>query len=482
MSVTVKDLKESAIQELASKIIGAVILPSDSRYEEARKVYNAMIDKRPGMIVKCLDISDVIHAVNFGRENKLTVAVRGGGHNGGGLGLVDEGMVIDLSGIKYVRVDPETKTVRAGGGNLWGEVDHATHVFGLAVPAGIISTTGVGGLTLGGGIGYLARKYGLTIDNLLEADMVLADGSFVTVSANKNPDLFWAIRGGGGNFGIVTSFKFQAHPVNTVYAGPTLWPIEKVDEIMEWYDGFIHNAPEELNGFIATLVIPGPPFPESLHNKKFCGIVWCYSGELDKANKIFEPILAKNPIFAMVGPMPYPSVQKLFDGMLPHGLQWYWRADFFNELGPEVRAEHGNFGSKIPTPLSQMHLYPLSGAAARVKDDATPWAYRDAKYAGVIVGVDPDPANAEIITNWCKDYWTALHPYSSGGAYLNFTMGEGQDRIKASYRQNYERLTQIKRKYDPENFFRINQNILPQELGAIGNEKEKEKASLRTAN
>jgi len=463
MSVTVKDLKESAIQELASKIIGTVILPSDSRYDEARKVYNAMIDKRPGMIIKCLDISDVIHAVNFGRENKLTVAVRGGGHNGGGLGLVDDGMVIDLSGIKYVRVDPETKTVRAGGGNLWGEVDHATHAFGLAVPAGIISTTGVGGLTLGGGIGYLARKYGLTIDNLLEADMVLADGSFVTVSADKNPDLFWAIRGGGGNFGIITSFKFQAHPVNTVYAGPTLWPIEKVGEIMEWYDGFIHDAPEELNGFIATLVIPGPPFPENLHNKKFCGIVWCYSGELDKAHKIFEPILAKNPIFAMVGPMPYPAVQKLFDGLLPHGLQWYWRADFFDDLGPELSARHKEYGSKIPTPLSQMHLYPLSGAASRVSKDETPWAYRDAKYAGVIVGVDPDPANANKITQWTKDYWEALHPYSSGGAYLNFIMNEGQERIKASYRHNYDRLAKLKKKYDPNNFFRVNQNILPVE-------------------
>ena len=399
-----------------------------------------MINKHPGMIVKCVDVADVIHAVNFGRENNLLVAVRGGGHNGGGLGLCDEGLVIDLSGLKFVRVDTNDNTVRVGGGNVWGEVDHATHPFGLAVPAGIISTTGVGGLTLGGGVGYLSRKYGLTIDNLLEADMVLADGSFVTVNANQNSDLFWAIRGGGGNFGIVTSFKFQAHPVKNVFGGPTLWPIEKTNEIMKWYHEFIHNAPDELNGFIATMIIPGPPFPEALHLKQFCGIVWCYVGDMDKAEEIFKPILAMDPVFQHVGEMPYPSVQTLFDGLFPPGLQWYWRADFFNELGPELSAKHLEFGSKIPTPLSQMHMYPISGAAGRVAKDATPWAYRDAKYAGVIVGVDPDPANAEKITKWCKDYWEALHPYSSGGAYLNFIMNEGQDRIKASYKDNYDRL------------------------------------------
>jgi len=462
MPNSVKDLNAAAIAEFASQIRGEIILPGNSKYEETRKVYNAMINKHPGMFVKCVDVADVIHAVNFGRDNNLVVAVRGGGHNGGGLGICDDGLVIDLSGIKFVRVDTTDSTVRVGGGNVWGEVDHATYAFGLAVPAGIISTTGVGGLTLGGGVGYLSRKYGLTIDNLLEADMVLADGSFVTVNAKQNADLFWAIRGGGGNFGIVTSFKFQAHPVKTVYGGPTLWPIEKTNEIMEWYHDFINTAPDELNGFIATLVIPGPPFPESLHNKQFCGIVWCYAGDLDKAEELFKPILAKNPIFAHVGAMPYPAVQSLFDGMLPPGLQWYWRADFFNELGPEVRAKHLEFGSKIPTPLSQMHLYPISGAAGRVAKDATPWAYRDAKYAGVIVGVDPDSANAGKITKWCKDYWEALHTHSSGGAYLNFIMNEGQDRIKASYKHNYDRLTRIKKKYDPNNYFSVNQNIVPE--------------------
>lgn len=462
MNNLIKDLKTAVIEDFTCQIRGEIILPQNPVYNESRKVYNAMIDKHPGMIVKCVDVADVINSVNFGRENNLLVAVRGGGHNGGGLGLCNDGLVIDLSGIKFVRVDPNENTVRVGGGNLWGEVDHATYPFGLVVPAGIISTTGVGGLTLGGGVGHLSRKYGLTIDNLLEADMVLADGTFVIANTDQNTDLFWAIRGGGGNFGIVTSFKFKAHPVKNVFGGPTLWPIEKTEEIMDWYHGFIHNAPDELNGFIAELVIPGPPFPDHLHNKHFCAIVWCYAGDLSKAEEIFKPILEKEPLFAHVGVMPYPSIQTMFDGLFPPGLQWYWRADFFNELGPEVRAKHLEFGSKIPTPFSQMHLYPISGAAARVAKDATPWAYRDAKYAGVIVGVDPNPENGDKITSWCKNYWEAMHPYSAGGAYSNFMMDEGQDRVKASYKHNYDRLSKIKKQYDPNNFFKVNQNILPQ--------------------
>jgi len=461
MKNPVKDLNPELIEAFTLQIRGEIILPTNKEYNETRKVYNGMINKHPGMFVMCVDVADVMSAVNFGRENNLLIAIRGGGHNGGGLGLCDDGLVIDLSGIKFIRVDTSNNTVRVGGGNLWGEVDHATHPFGLAVPAGIISTTGVGGLTLGGGVGHLSRKYGLTIDNLLEADIVLADGSFVTVNANQNSDLFWAIRGGGGNFGIVTSFKFQAHKVKNVIGGPTLWPIERTEEIMEWYHKFINNAPDELNEFIATMVIPGPPFPDFLHGNKYCGIVWCYTGNQQEFDKLIKPAMDLEPIFAHVGEMPYPSIQTLFDGLMPHGLQWYWRADFFNELGPEVRAKHLNFGSKIPTPLSQMHLYPISGAASRVGATDTPWAYRDAKYAGVIVGVDPDPVNADKITSWCKDYWEALHPYSSGGAYSNFMMDEGQERVKASYKQNYDRLSKIKRTYDPNNLFRVNQNIKP---------------------
>jgi FAD/FMN-containing dehydrogenase len=461
MKTLVKDLKPELIEELTSKLRGELIGQTHINYNTTRKVYNAMIDKHPGLFVMCVDVADVIAAVNFGREHNFLIAVRGGGHNGGGLGLCDGGVVIDVSGLKFVRVDTSDNTVRVGGGNLWGEVDHATHPFGLAVPAGIISTTGVGGLTLGGGVGHLSRKYGLTIDNLLEADMVLADGSFVTVNKDQNEDLFWAIRGGGGNFGIVTSFKFQAHPVKTVIGGPTLWPIERAEEIMKWYDTYINNAPDELNGFIATMIIPGPPFPDFLHGNQYCGIVWCYTGSQEAFNKLIKPAMDLEPVFAHVGEMPYPSIQTLFDGLFPPGLQWYWRADFFNELGPEVRKQHLKFGSNIPTPLSQMHLYPISGAASRVGAKDTPWAYRDAKYAGVIVGVSPEPKDADKITNWCKDYWEALHPYSSGGAYSNFMMDEGQERVKASYKENYERLSKIKKQYDPNNLFRVNQNIKP---------------------
>jgi len=391
MEQLVKNLDKNVLKDFSSKIRGEVVLPEDASYNKLREVYNAMIDKHPGLIVKCLDVADVIYSVNFGRENNLPVAVKGGGHNGGEFGLCDDGMLIDLSGIKYVSVDPAGKTVRVGGGNVWGEVDHATHAFGLAIPAGIISTTGVGGLTLGGGVGYLSRKFGLTIDNLLEADMVLAVGSFVTVNKNNYPDLFWAIRGGGGNFGIITSFKFQAHELKTVFGGPTLWPIEKTEEIMKWFDSFIHQAPDELNGLIATLIIPGAPYPEHLHNKKFCGIVWCYTEDMKKVDEVFQPVRDLEPVFEHMGEMPYPSIQTLFDGLYPPGLQWYWRADFFNEITPEARAEHLKFGSKIPTPFSAMHLYPISGAAERVGNDETPYAFRDAKYAGVIVGVDPDP-------------------------------------------------------------------------------------------
>jgi berberine-like enzyme len=291
--------------------------------------------------------------------------------------------------------------------------------------------------------------------------MVLADGSFVSVSAHENEDLFWAIRGGGGNFGIVTSFKFQAHPVKNVIGGPTLWSIEKTKEIMKWYHEFLINAPDDLNGFITTMIIPGTPFPEHLHLKKFCGIIWCYTGDPDKFEERFKEVREMNPVFEHVGEMPYPSIQTLFDGLMPPGLQWYWRADFFKDLGDEVRTQHLKFGSKIPTPLSQMHMYPISGAASRVGAEETPWAYRDANYAGVIVGVDPEPKNADKITKWCKDYWSALHSYSSGGAYSNFMMDEGQERVKASYKHNYNRLVKIKRKYDPNNLFKVNQNIKP---------------------
>jgi FAD/FMN-containing dehydrogenase len=456
-------IDETTIEELKTTLRGQLIQASDEDYDEARKVYNGMIDRRPRLIAYCTDVADVVAAVNFSRENDMLVAVRGGGHNGGGLGICDDGLVIDLSLIKYTRVDPQARTVRAGGGCTWGDVDHATHAFGFATPSGIISTTGVGGLTLGGGIGHLTRKCGLSIDNLLAADIVLADGSFVTASAEENDDLFWAIRGGGGNFGIVISFLFKLHPISTIIGGPTLWPLEQTTEVMQWYREFISTAPEDLNGFFAFLTVPpGPPFPEHLHMKKMCGVVWCYTGSEADADDVFQPIKEFGPP-ALYGihPMPVPALQSAFDALYPPGLQWYWRADFVNELSDEAIALHAEHGAKMPTMHSSMHLYPIDGAAHQVAKDDTPWSYRDARWAEVIVGVDPDPANNEQITAWTKEYWEALHPYSAGGAYVNFMMDEGEDRVRATYRDSYERLSAIKHKYDPANLFRVNQNIKP---------------------
>lgn len=449
--------------EFKASLAGELIQPGDEDYDEVRRVYNGMIDRRPRLIARCADVADVIAAVNFGRQNDMLIAVRCGGHNAGGLGVCDDGLVIDLSSINYTRVDPGDKTVRVGGGCTWRAVDHATHVFGLAVPAGFISTTGVGGLTLGGGMGYLTRKYGLTIDNLLAADLVLADGRFVTANGEENTDLFWAIRGGGGNFGVVTSFLFKAHPVHTDYAGPMLWPIERAAEVMRWYREFIVNAPEDINGFFAFLIVPpGPPFPEHLHLKNMCGIVWCYTGELEKAEEIFKPIRnSLRPALDLVGPMPHPVLQSMFDGLFPSGLQWYWKADFVNELSDEAIALRVEHGSKLPTMLSTAHLYPINGKAHQVAKADTAWSYREAVWAEVVVGVDPDPINRERITTWAREYWNALHPYSAGGAYVNFMMEEGEERVKASYRDNYERLVSIKNKYDPTNLFRVNQNIKP---------------------
>ena len=456
-------LNEATTATLRAGLRGELIEPGDQSYEAARKVYNAMIDRRPRLIARCADVADVITAVNFGREHKLLVAVRGGGHNAGGLGVCDDGLVIDLSPMRYVRVDPKKRTVLAGGGALWGDVDHAAHAFGLAVPAGIISTTGVGGLTLGGGVGHLTRQCGLTIDNLLAVDIVLADGRFVTASPKERADLFWAVRGGGGNFGVVTSFLFKAHPIHTNYAGPMLWPLEDAAEVMRWYRGFITKAPNDINGFFAFLVVPpGPPFPAHLHNRTMCGIVWCYTGPIKNAEKVFKPIRAfKTPALDLVGPIPHPALQSMFDGLYPPGLHWYWKADFVRELSDQAIALHVKHGSKIPTMHSTTHLYPINGAARRIKNSASPWAYRDAVWAQVMVGVDPNPASKEKIIAWARDYWAAVHPYSAGGAYVNFMMDEGDDRIRATYGQNYGRLAKVKQRYDPTNLFRVNQNIKP---------------------
>ena len=455
-------LNESTIEDFKNDHLGPVITPHDESYNEERTIYNAMIDKKPTLIAKCKNVADVMAAVKFGRENDLDTAIRCGGHNGAGLSLVDDGLVIDLSMMKGIRVNPDDNTVRVEGGCTWGDVDHATKPFGLAVPSGIISTTGVAGLTLGGGHGYLSREHGLTIDNLLEADVVLADGSIVKASSDENEDLFWALRGGGGNFGVVTSFKFQAHPVETVYGGPIIWPIEQAGELLRWYREFIENAPENLYGWFGFHRVPtGSPLPEELHGAHGCVITWCYTGPMDKAEEVFRPIREMgDPVLDMAGPMPYPTLQSMFDQLYyPPGLQWYWKADFVKELSDEAIEIHKDFGANLPTERCTMHLYPVNGAVHRVDKNETAFNYRDVKFSRVIVGVDEDPANAEKMTNWAREYWEALHPLSEGGGYVNFMMEEGQERIKATYGDNYEKLQKVKAKFDPDNFFHVNQNI-----------------------
>jgi FAD/FMN-containing dehydrogenase len=455
----------TALEGFRAGVRGGVIAQGDPGYDQARTIYNAMIDKRPALIVRCADVGDVITALNFGRAQGLEIAIQGGGHSGSGLGLIDGGLTVDLSPIRWVRIDPEARTAHVGGGSLLGDLDHASHAFGLGTPAGIMSTTGVGGLTLGGGHGHLTRKYGLTIDNLLAADVVLADGSFVKASEKENEDLFWALRGGGGNFGVVTSFTYRLNPVHTVGVGITMWPVEQIPEAMAWYQDFLPQAPEDLSGFFAVIVVPpGPPFPEAIHLQKMGGVVWCYTGDLDQIEQAFAPVQkVGTPAFHFSAPMPYPMLQSLFDPLIPAGLQWYWRGDFFDQVPDKAAEIHREFAESNPTMLSTMHLYPIDGAAHRVGKNDTAFSYRDAVWSAVYGGVDPDPANAEKIKKWCVEYQEALHPYSMGGAYVNFMMEEGQDRVKATYRDNYDRLAKVKAKYDPDNVFHGNQNIKPAE-------------------
>jgi hypothetical protein len=460
---TVTTPARAAREELGATFQGRLIGPEDGDYEESRKVFNAMIDRRPALIARCAGPDDVAQTIAFARRHGLPLAVRGGGHNGAGLGVVDDGVVCDLSLLRDVEVDAEKRTARVGGGATWNDVDRATQEHGLAVPCGIISTTGVGGLTLGGGLGHLTRKYGLTIDNILEAQVVLADGQLVRASADENADLFWAIRGGGGNFGVVTEFLFRASPAGTVVAGPTFWPVEQSSEVLSFYREFLPTLPRELNGFFAYhFVPPAPPFPEELHGRHVCGVVWNYLGGEEELAKLVAPILAVGtPLMHGVQEMPMAVLNSAFDGLYSAGDQWYWRADFVKEI-PDAAVElHTEWGERLPTGKSTMHMYPIDGAAHDVGSSETAWGYRDATWGAVFAGVDPDPANVETIRRWSIGYQEALHPYSAGGAYVNMMMDEGQERVQASYRGNYDRLAKIKAAYDPDNVFRVNQNIRP---------------------
>jgi FAD/FMN-containing dehydrogenase len=450
-------------QSLAQDLRGDLILPGDPAYDETRRVNNAMIDRRPGVIVRPVDVADVVASVNFAREKGLLLSIRGGGHSVPGFGTNDGGMVVDLSRMKGIRVDPRRRTVTVQGGCTWGDLDHATHAYGLAAPGGVVSTTGVAGLTLGGGIGNLTRKCGLSCDNLLSADVVLADGSIAVADENENADLFWALRGGGGNFGVVTAFKFRLHEVSTVYAGPLLWQLDQAADVLRFARDFIPAAPEDLNVILAFLQVPpGDPFPAELHGKPVLGAVVCFAGPSNRAEDAVRPLReCRPPAFDGMGRLPFPVLQSAFDGIAPPGLHNYWKADFLAGIPDEAIAAHLRFAPGVPNMFSGAHIFPVGGAAHRVEADATAWAYRDAAFSHVVFALDPDPAAMPAHTAWVRDYWSALHPFSAGGAYVNFLGDEGEERVAASYRHHYPRLARIKAKLDPENLFRMNQNIRP---------------------
>ena len=453
----------STLTTLKGEARGDVILPNDATYEQARRVYNAMIDKRPAVVVRCVDAGDVIAALKAARKEGLAVAIRGGGHSVPGFGTADDALVVDLSRMKGLRVDPASRTVRAEGGCTWGDLNHATYGFGSAVPGGIISTTGIAGLTLGGGFGYLSRGAGLSLDNLISADVVLADGSFVKASEEENPELFWAMRGGGGNFGLVTSFEYRISDVKDIVGGPMFFEVKDAPAVMRAYDKYITDAPRQLGAFFAWQIAPPLPFiPQNRHGDTFCAMVVCWTGPPDQASKAIAPLRDAAPVVAeFVQPMPLSTLNSLFDGLLPPGLQHYWKAVFAHDLSDGAIEAHMKFGPKVPVVNSTTHIYSINGAVHDVAPDATAFGHRDAKYAVVIAGMWPDPAQNEKNIQWVRDYYKALAPHSEEGGYINFAAGDDMNRVAANFGRNYGRLQAAKRKYDPENVFHINQNIAP---------------------
>ena len=406
-------MADMKVDELRGRVRGEVIGPKDEGYEEARGVNNAMIDRRPAVVVRVANADDVASAVNFAREGQVDLAVRGGGHSVPGFGTCDGGVVIDLSGMRGVQVDPAGATARAEGGATWGDFNTATNAYGLATTGGIISTTGVAGLTLGGGIGYLSRGFGLSLDNLVSADVVLADGRFLKASERENQDLFWALRGGGGNFGVVTSFEFRLHPVKDIYGGPMFYELSEAETILRFYRDYIADAPRQMGVFPAFQIAPPLPFiPEDRHGDTFVALVGCWAGPVEQGEEAFKPFHDVASVVAeSVGPAPYPALNSAFDALYPPGqLQHYWKASFVKELTDDAIAAHLQHGPKVPAVNSTVHIYPINGACHDVASDATAFAYRDANFATVIAGMWPDPAQNEANTGWVRDYYGATAP------------------------------------------------------------------------
>ena len=451
------------MDSLLEEVRGEVFTDGDEGYEEARSVYNAMIDKRPAVVIGAVDDADVIAGVRYAAESGLDLSIRGGGHSVPGFGTNDGGVVIDLEHMKGIRVDPEAGTVRAQGGATGGDLDHTTHAFGLHTTGGIISTTGIAGLTLGGGIGYLTRSLGLSSDNLISADVVTADGRLVHASDEENSDLFWAVRGGGGNFGVLTNLEYRLHPVDMIYGGPMFFEVDSARDVLSLYREVIADAPEEFGGFFGWQIAPPLPFiPEDRHGDTFCMIVSCWTGPLDDAEGVLKPFRDVAPVVAeQVGPAPYPALNSAFDDLLPAGLQHYWKANYAVEITDEAIDVHLEYGPQVPSMQSTVHLYPINGACHRVESDATAFGHRDASFAPVIAGMWEDPADNEANTAWVRDYAAALAPHSKEGGYINFMAEDDQGRVAANYGANYDRLVEVKTKYDPGNLFHMNQNIVP---------------------
>jgi FAD/FMN-containing dehydrogenase len=463
MSATAQAPVSEAIDSFAAGIRGRVVRPDDEGYDEARRVHNGMFDKRPLAVAYAEQVGDVIAAVNLAREHGLDLSVRGGLHSGPGFGTNDDGLVIDMSQMRTVRVDPRNKTARADAGATWGDFNYATHAFGLATTGGIISTTGISGLTLGGGIGYLSRGCGLSVDNLISADVVTAEGKFVTASERENEDLFWGLRGGGGNFGVVTSLEYGLHEVDQVYAGPLFYNLEDAPTVLRMFDEFIRDAPEEFGGFPGFQIAPPLPFiPEDRHGDTLFLVVVHWSGPLDQAEQALKPFRDVAPIVADgTGPLPYPALNGAFDGLYPKGLRAYWKGAFVKDLPDEAIAAHIEHGSNVPELTCTMHLYPINGACHRVGANDTAFAYRDATYGMVLLAGWSDPAKDDERIAWLRGYHEALKPYTEPGGYINFMQDDDYGRIRDNYRQNYDRLVQVKRAYDPGNLFHMNQNIAP---------------------
>jgi hypothetical protein len=450
-------------EALGEVVRGRIIELGDPDYDDARSVYNGMIDKKPEAVVQVADVADVVACVNHARESGLDLAIRGGGHSAPGFGTVDNGLVIDFAKRTGVYVDARNKTARAEAGCTWADFNHATHAYGLATPGGIVGSTGIAGLTLGGGIGYLARKHGLSCDNLLSADVVTADGKLLTASQKENEDLFWALRGGGGNFGVVTSLEYQLHPVDIVHTGIIIYSLEHAQTVGEFYRSYLKTAPEEFGAFLGFHLGPPVPFlPEEWHGKPVVVVVGMWTGDLAEGEKRWQPFLDAAPVAgSMVAPLPYPFLNGAFDPLLPKGMQAYWKAAFMSEITDEALATHAKHAAKIPSIPTAVHLYPIDGAAARVGTGDTAFEHREGGFSPVIACMWDDPAENAANIKWVRDYYADIQPFSAPGGYINFMDADDQTRIGDNYGANYAKLQAVKKTYDPSNLVHVNQNIKP---------------------